>query len=108
MYAEAAPEAMFQSFENVSHKLHHLLRKKKLLTQGAEATKLPLFERGASAYLLKLVVLSWRENVGGPAGILPLAFSDMPRNWSGTASSTIDETEGVRDDWDGAGRCSCS
>ncbi len=49
------------------------------------------------------------ENEGWPAGIFPLAFSDMPLSCIGTASSTEDETEGVLelclegDDWDGVG-----
>ena len=61
-----------------------------------------------------LVILFTREKEGCPAGILPLAFSDMPRSWSGTASSTEEETEGVRelwldgDDCEGVGCISCS
>ncbi len=34
-----------------------------------------------------------------PAGILPRAFSDMPRNWVGNGSPADDEMEGVRDVW---------
>lgn len=34
-----------------------------------------------------------------PAGILPQAFSDMPRNWVGNGSPADDEMEGVRDVW---------
>ena len=42
----------------------------------------------------RLVVLFCLEKVGIPAGILPLAFSDMPRSWDGTAS-TGDDNEGA-------------
>ena len=53
-----------------------------------------------------LVVLFWRENERAPAGILPRAFSDMPRSWTGSASSTFTVDEFC--DWfsltvDGAG-----
>jgi hypothetical protein len=47
-------------------------------------------------------------------GILPRAFSDMPRSWVGTASSTLDETDEARDgcsvgvDAAGVGRFSSS
>lgn len=53
--------------------------------------------------LPRLVVLFCREKVGVPAGILPLAFSDIPLNWSGTASSTDDDIDGVLDDCEGVG-----
>lgn len=52
-------------------------------------------------------MLFCRENDGWPAGILPRAFSDIPRSWRGTLSSIDDETDGVRevrsdgDDWAG-------
>ena len=56
-------------------------------------------------------MLFCRENDSCPAGILPLAFSDIPRSCRGTASSTEDAIEGVRElwadgddcDWDGVG-----
>jgi hypothetical protein len=47
-------------------------------------------------------------------GILPRAFSDMPRSWVGTASSRLDETDDARDgssvgvDAAGVGRLSSS
>lgn len=47
------------------------------------------------------------ENDICPAGILPLAFSDMPRNCRGTDSSAAEEIDAVREvlrdgeDWDG-------
>ena len=40
--------------------------------------------------LARLVVLFCLENDGWPAGIFPLAFSDMPRNCNGTASPADD------------------
>lgn len=52
-----------------------------------------------AAWLLKLVVLFCRENEGCPAGILPRAFSDMPRNCVGRGSSIDEDTEGFRDAW---------
>lgn len=38
--------------------------------------------------LARLEILFVREKAGWPTGILPLAFSDMPRTWRGTESST--------------------
>lgn len=35
---------------------------------------------GVALTLVRLVMLFWRENVDCPTGILPLAFSDMPRS----------------------------
>ena len=54
-----------------------------------------------------LVILFWRENDNCPAGILPLAFSDIPRVCSGTFSSIEDVIDGVLErrwdleDWEG-------
>ena len=59
-------------------------------------------------------MLLTRAKDGWPTGILPLAFSDIPRSCSGTASSTEDETDGVRELWldgvdcEGVGCNSCS
>lgn len=59
------------------------------------------------------MVLFCLENDGTPAGILPLAFSDMPLICVGTASSTL-TTEDARDgfslglDWAGVGLSSWS
>jgi hypothetical protein len=56
-----------------------------------------------------LVVLFWREKDDEPTGILPRAFSDMPRSWIGMLSSADEATDGVRelrkegDDWEGVG-----
>jgi len=44
-------------------------------------------------------VLFCLEKEDCPAGILPRAFSDMPRNWVGNGSPADDEMEGVRDVW---------
>ena len=41
-------------------------------------------------------MLLWREKDGALAGILPRAFSDMPRSWVGRGSS-IEEIEGLRE-----------
>jgi hypothetical protein len=57
------------------------------------------------------VELFWREKEGWPAGILPRAFSDMPRSWRGTAAASMEEErEGVPEsvgpeveDWEGVG-----
>lgn len=63
-------------------------------------------------------MLFWRENVGFPAGILPRAFSDMPRSCTGTASSIEEHTDAAldatrsigedRSDCAGVGFCSSS
>lgn len=50
-----------------------------------------------AVWLLRLVTLFCLENVICPAGILPRAFSDIPRNWGGTLSSADDDIEGVRE-----------
>ena len=47
--------------------------------------------------LLMLDILLTREKVGVPTGIFPLAFSDIPRSCVGTASSTDDDIDGVRE-----------
>ena len=66
-------------------------------THGAEGTK-PLMA-DTILWLLRLVILFCRENDGCPAGILPLAFSDMPRSCNGTASSIEEAMEGFRESW---------
>ena len=84
------------------------------LTHGAEGTK--PFIPDIILWLLRLDILFCRENDGWPAGILPLAFSDIPRSCKGTASSTEEAIEGFRESWtdgddcDGAdcSRCSSS
>lgn len=69
------------------------------LTQAAVGVK-PLDDVGNAAdMLLWLVMLFCLENDGCPAGIFPRAFSDMPRSWSGTLSSTLDETDGLLEVW---------
>lgn len=45
--------------------------------------------------LLRLLVLFCLEKEGVPTGIFPLAFSDIPRNWRGTASSAAEPTDAV-------------
>jgi len=66
--------------------------------QCAVGSKPPKFgDTIVAAWLLKLVMLFWRENEGCPAGILPRAFSDMPRSWVGRGSSMDEDTEGFRE-----------
>lgn len=45
------------------------------------------------------------EKLCVPAGILPLAFSDMPRSCVGTASSRLDTTEPARDGFSLGSEC---
>lgn len=53
----------------------------KALTQGVVGVNPPAFDDVTAAiWLLRLVVLFCRENDGWPTGILPLAFSDIPRS----------------------------
>ncbi len=52
-----------------------------------------------AAWLFRLVVLFCRENEGWPAGILPRAFSDMPRNWVGSGSPFDEEIDAFREVW---------
>jgi hypothetical protein len=52
---------------------------------------------GVALKLARLVVLFWRENVGCPTGILPRAFSDMPRSCRGTDSSIEEAIDALRD-----------
>ena len=66
------------------------------LTQAAVGVKPVLAAETATELLVMLDMLLTRENVGVPTGILPLAFSDMPRNCVGTASS-IEESDGDLD-----------
>ena len=42
-------------------------------------------------------MLFWREKVGWPTGILPRAFSDMPRNCRGTDSSIEEAIDALLD-----------
>ena len=67
-----------------------------------------------AAWLFRLVVLFCRENEGWPAGILPRAFSDMPRNCVGSGSSFDEDIEAFPescaegDDCEGVRSISCS
>lgn len=71
----------------------------------------PLWDCPEMEYPLRLVMLFCLEKLWDPAGILPRAFSDMPRSCVGTASSTL-EMEDARDGFslgsecDGVGRSS--
>lgn len=68
--------------------------------QCAVGSKPPRFgDMIVAAWLLRLVVLFCREKEGCPAGILPRAFSDMPRNCVGRGSSVEEEIDGFRDAW---------
>jgi len=83
------------------------------LTQSEVGAKSVPVESTVTLWLLRLVVLFCLEKDGCPAGIFPLAFSDIPLSCIGTASSTEtsaeEETDGVRefcldgDDCDGVG-----
>jgi len=76
----------------------------------------PLEKEGVSARLLMLGLLFCREKEDWLAGSLPLAFSDMPRTWIGTASSTaVSAIDGAREvlgewtlEWEGVGLISVS
>ena len=63
-------------------------------THGAEGVKPEVVGIIVALLLLMLDRLLTREKDVWPTGILPLAFSDMPRNCIGTASS-IEDIEGV-------------
>ena len=82
--------------------------------QRAVGSKLEVGDEMVAAWLFRLVVLFCRENEGWPAGILPRAFSDMPRNCVGNGSSADEESEAVRelwadgDDCEGVRSISCS
>jgi hypothetical protein len=65
------------------------------VTEGVKNSFAP--SMGVAFMLVRLVILFWRENVGWPTGILPRAFSDMPRSWRGTDSSTDDAIDALRD-----------
>ena len=68
------------------------------LTQVAEGLKNSFAPRlGVVFTLMRLVVLFCRENAGWPTGILPRAFSDIPRNWSGTVSSIEEAIDALRE-----------
>ena len=66
-------------------------------TQSAVGSKV-LGDEGFMVLLMLCEELT-RENGGAPAGILPLAFSDMPRSWIGTVLSTDESTDGVLEGW---------
>lgn len=82
--------------------------------QWAVGSKPEVGDEMVAAWLFRLVVLFCRENEGWPAGILPRAFSDMPRNCVGSGSSVDEEIDAVRelwaegDDCEGVRSISCS
>ncbi len=82
--------------------------------QRAVGSKPEIGDEMVAAWLFKLVVLFCRENEGWPAGILPRAFSDIPRNCVGNGSSVDEEIDAVRelwvegDDCEGVRSISCS
>ena len=67
--------------------------------QWAVGSKSKVGDEMVVAWLFRLVVLFCRENEGWPAGILPRAFSDMPRNCVGSGSSLDEDMEAVRELW---------
>ena len=70
-----------------------------LSIQFAVGSKPPVgAEKLFAWWLEREVVLFCRENDGVFAGILPRAFSDIPRSWVGSGSS-VEEIEGLRDVW---------
>ena len=107
---EGSQESIYRSGLSKRHESQGAER----LTHCADGVKPVLMLRAAAEWLLRLVVLFWREKVVWPAGILPRAFSDIPRTCRGTASSIDDDTEGVREWWfegedcEGVGWSSCS
>lgn len=69
-----------------------------VLTQVTEGVKNSLTPRpGVGFTLARLVMLFWREKVGWPTGILPRAFSDMPRSCRGTVSSIEEAIDALLD-----------
>jgi hypothetical protein len=69
-----------------------------VFTQFKEGVKNSFAPRiGVALTLARLVMLFCREKVGWPTGILPRAFSDMPRSWRGTDSSIEDAIDALRD-----------
>ena len=82
--------------------------------QWAVGSKPEVGDEMVAAWLFRLVVLFCREKEGWPAGILPRAFSDMPRSCVGSESSFDEETDASRelwaegDDWEGVRSISCS
>lgn len=67
--------------------------------QWAVGSKPEVGNEMVAAWLFRLVVLFCRENEGWPAGILPRAFSDMPRTCAGNGSSVDEESDAVRESW---------
>lgn len=67
--------------------------------QRAVGSKPEVGDEMVAAWLFRLVVLFCRENEGWPAGILPRAFSDMPRSCAGNGSSVDEEIDAVRELW---------
>lgn len=65
------------------------------LTHAVDGVKNSFAPRVGVATLFRLVVLFCRENAGCPTGIFPRAFSDMPRSWKGTDSSTDDAMDAL-------------
>jgi hypothetical protein len=63
------------------------------LTHAAEGVKNSLEPMMGVLMLARLVVLFCLEKAGWPTGLLPRAFSDMPRSCWGTVSSTDDEMD---------------
>ena len=82
--------------------------------QWAVGLKPDVGDEMVAAWLFRLVMLFCRENEGWPAGILPRAFSDIPRNCVGSGSSVDEDMEAVRelwaegDDCEGVRSISCS
>jgi hypothetical protein len=79
--------------------------------QGVEGVKPVEVEWITGAREVREVELFWREKEGWPAGILPRAFSDMPRSWRGTGELSIEEDRewvaeslgAEAEDWEGVG-----
>ena len=67
--------------------------------QWAVGSKPEVGDEMVAAWLFRLVVLFCREKEGWPAGILPRAFSDMPRSCVGSGSSFDDEIDAFRESW---------
>lgn len=66
-------------------------------THWVEGMKNSFVARAGVARPLMLDMLFWREKVGLPTGILPRAFSDMPRTCVGTDSSMEEAIDAARE-----------
>lgn len=100
----AIPGASFRSKNTVSDGKQKISL---IHTHGVDGVKNSLAPNAGVARLAKLVVLFWREKAGCPIGLLPLAFSDIPRSWRGTDSSIEEAIDALLEapEGDNGGEC---